>query len=613
MSPIRPSLMLAVVCSALAAAEQPRFEELGVPVKIRTLRFSAITQDAEGHHVAWAGFIEPCLRRTALVGVRTDTGGVIWQDLSKYGEGKVTFAKGVDGNLYIYAGNPAHFLRYDVGRKSLDDLGVPVRRANYFGLGALAADGKLYVGSYPTASLVCCDTDSGEIRNLGRMPTDRRQYYIFPSVAVSRALVVYCPAGLHHMELWAYDTRADTKKQILPEGLTHRQGAPRVWEGEDGQVYGRAGGSVFLCQPDRVVIGKSAPDKGRPALRAGDKTVGSIAMDGRLELTDSKTRQVSWVPTDYDGRRAFIFSVGCERDGKIYGSTALPGNSFCYDTRTGELSDLGIIDTGKCQVYDTISLPQGLFLCSYFGAHVDFYDPAKPIKKATNPRHLGRAIGQERPVQWCLGPDGMIYTGTVPSKGRLGGALVRVDPDDLSFRVWPTPIPNQSIQYVAPVPDTGELFCTTSVSGGSSAIPTEKEACVFLWDTQKEEMVFRTQPAPGARAYGRAIRAGNGLIYGVTAGKYYAFCPKKKTVVFTDALPVKRLRFPQLHDEPVGDQGIIYGLGDDAIFAIDPADHSVRIVARHESISRAHGFYITQQEDLYYGSGATLMRCRRGK
>lgn len=314
-----------------------------------------------------------------------------------------------------------------------------------------------------------------------------------------------------------------------------------------------------------------------------------------------------------EGRRAFIFSVGCERDGKIYGSTALPGNSFCYDTRTGEMSDLGIIDTGRCQVYDTINAPQGLFLCSYFGAHVDFYDPTQPIKKGTNPRHLGHAVGQERPIQWCRAPQRMLYTGTVSAKGRLGGSLVRVDPSDLSFRVWPTPIPNQSIQYVAPVPGTGELFCTTSVSGGSSAIPTEKEAHVFLWDTEKEEMVFQTQSVPGARSYGRAVRAGNGLICGLAASKYYAFCPKKRAVVFTDELPVKRLRFPQLHDVPVGEQGIIYGLGDDAIFAIDPADHSISIVARHQSISRAHGFYISQQGDLYFGSGAMLMRYRIGR
>jgi len=74
-----------------------------------------------------------------------------------------------------------------------------------------------------------------------------------------------------------------------------------------------------------------------------------------------------------------------------------------------------------------------------------------------------------------------------------------------------------------------------------------------------------------------------------------------------------RLQLPQLHDKPVGDRGLIHGLGDDAIFAIDPADHSVRIAARHESIARAHDSYITRQSDLYYSSSATLIRYRIGK
>ena len=164
--------------------------------------------------------------------------------------------------------------------------------------------------------------------------------------------------------------------------------------------------------------------------------------------------------------------------------------------------------------------------------------------------------------------------------------------------------------YVTPVPETGELFCTASIRGGSSAIPTEKEAYVFLWELEKEALSARAQPVPGTTTYGRAVRGTNGLIYGLAGSKYYVFDPKKRTVVFTDDLPVKRLHFPELHGEPVGERGLICGLGDDAVFAIDPTDNRVKIIARHESISPAHGFCITSDGGLYYGSGATLMRCR---
>jgi len=51
------------------------------------------------------------------------------------------------------------------------------------------------------------------------------------------------------------------------------------------------------------------------------------------------------------------------------------------------------------------------------------------------------------------------------------------------------------------------------------------------------------------------------MIVGVAGGKYYVFDARQRAVVFTGALPVKSLHFPELNDEPVGPQGLIYRLG----------------------------------------------------
>jgi outer membrane protein assembly factor BamB len=591
------------------------FEVLGEPVRMRELSFSLVTQDPDGYHIAWAGFLETVLNSTALVGVRTDTGEVLHHDLSKYGEGKITITKGADGNVYVYAGNPGRFFRYVIEARELEDLGVAADPANYYSAGALAPDGKFYVGSYPNATLVCCDTNTGEVENLGRIADDEKQFYIFPSVAASDDNVVYCPVGLHHKELWSYIPKTGERKQILPAPLDTLQGTTQVWTGEDGRVYGKADEETFLCLPDRIVTGKTVPARPRTPLLAGDKQVGTIDETGHLALTDRGTDEVIRMKTDYRGKRAWIYSVSCEHEGKVYGSCALPGRSFCYDTDTEAMTDLGVLGSGHCQVYDTIGLPEGMFLCSYMGAYVDVLDPDRPIKEGVNPRCLGRVEGQERPIQWCVGPDGMLYTGTEPAKGRLGGTLMRVNPKDESLKVWPTPIANQSVEYLAPVPETGELFCTTSIRGGSSAIPTETSACVFLWDTAKQEMVFRADPVPGQENYGRAVRGHNGLIYGLAGETYYVFDPKTRSVVFTGELPVKSLRFPHLNREPVGPRGLIVGLGDDAVYCIDPADNSARVLGRHPSIGSpgkrgAHGFFVTPDGVLYFGSEATLMRCR---
>jgi len=80
--------------------------------------------------------------------------------------------------------------------------------------------------------------------------------------------------------------------------------------------------------------------------------------------------------------------------------------------------------------------------------------------------------------------------------------------------------------------------------------------------------------------------------------------------VFVGELPGARSHFPSLHERPVGPEGLIIGLVDDAVWAIDPADHSARVLARHESIAAAQGFTITDDGVLYYGSDTQLWRCR---
>jgi hypothetical protein len=53
---------------------------------------------------------------------------------------------------------------------------------------------------------------------------------------------------------------------------------------------------------------------------------------------------------------------------------------------------------------------------------------------------------------------------------------------------------------------------------------------------------------------------------------------------------------------------LIYGLGDDAIFVIDPENRQARVIARHPSIEDAFGMMVTKDGIMYYGSKAHLWR-----
>ena len=594
-------IVLAVIFSPGSA--EPTFEDLGSPIMIRTLTILTVTPKADGGHVAWGW-----RKQDSLVGIDVATGKSFQLNMKKYGAVNLALARGPDGSLFFYAGNPGRFFKY-TPEGNLKDLGIPDKPASYWLGGHATPGGVLYVGTYPAAILVACDMNTGKLTSHGRVTDDKREKYII-RIAVADDGIVYCSVGLHHQELWSLDPNTGKRLQILPDSLTAQQGAPTIWTAADGHVYGSAGGLKYRCRPDGIDAGQTAAERHDPTLKtAGDKNVLALDERGRLKLAAVADGTISEIQTDYAGRSPDVFSVGCQRDGKIHGGTVFPGRAFTYDPKESLFEELEGVTPGSIQIYDTVNHPRGLFLASYMGCMLDLFDPDSPRKSRQNPRRFKGSIpGQERPVQWEEGPDGGLYFGTVPAKGRLGGALVRVDPDDLAVRVWENIIPQQSIHYLASVPQTGELFGCASVAGGSSAIPSLDEADVFLWDTKTEKVAWRGNPVPGTRSYSRAVRTIDGTIVGIAGQSWYIFDPVKRQVIHKGNLPVKRLHFPYLSDRPVGATGPVVGVGDDAVFAIDPARRTAEILQRHDSLSRAHGFLVTKDGRLYYGSGNSLWR-----
>ncbi|MBD3293376.1 MAG: hypothetical protein GF393_10660 [Armatimonadia bacterium] len=601
------TVMLIGVVSASMAIAQPQFENLGTPVLLPGLSVRACTEGPDGEWTAWGPHEAP--DGHAIIGVDVATGESRRIGVNHYGRSHIQFSKGPDGQMYIYCGVPSHFFRYDAEADRLVDLGVPADPGHYFLGSTTSLDDVFYVGTYPNAELSWCDMKTGEIGSSGRIPEDDRQSYIIhPAVADSG--VVYCPVGLHHMELWSWNPDTGEKHQILTPELTKHHGSPKVWLGTDGNVYGEVVDTVFRCEPDGIVLGETCERRSEAyRFKTTDQYyVGSIDARDRLHLTDRETGEKIKRDTDYEGEPVKIYAVGPEHDGKVWGGTIKPSRAFTYDPATGEMVDLGHFVRGGTQIYDIEVTPEGLLMASYGGASIDLYHPGEPLEEDANPERFRRVPAQERPNHITEGPDGRYYVGTVPVKGRLGGALMRIDVAERSIDHWAHIVEEQSIISCAPVPETNEVFCTSSIRGGTSAEPTQDEAVCLLWDIEAEEVAATFSPVPGTTEYLGATRADNGLIYGLTnTGSYYAFDPVARETVHVGTLPGERLRFPYLHDEPVGEDGLIIGLVDDLAYAIDPADHSIRRLAQHDAL-RAHGFYVTADGVLYCGRGSDLWR-----
>ncbi len=604
------TLPFATCALPVTAAPQYTFENLGKPVRL-SLPIEFVTTDPQKGAIAWGSLVDD--ERRALQGVRLDTGELITVDLWKYGKSNANlFFKRDENTIFIYSGNPGQFFKYEVGQNKLTPLGEPSQASYWMNTsGFVAPDGKIYVGTYPKNGVSVLDPATGAVEHFNVVDDPQQSYVINPAVADDGT--IYLPVGLNRAELYSYNPKTKEKKQILPASLRKSTGGTaKIWTRADGQVYGQLGTENFLCRPDRIILGqkKEEPPKTKPALYNG-KQVREIDGDGRLVLIDQANNQPSYVQTKFASRTITLYSIGDELNGKIYGSSLKPGHVFAFDTKTGKTEQLGLLTSGRIQVYDFLAHNGGLFMSSYTGSYYDYYDPSQP-RSENNPRRIGRAgMQQERPIHLVLGPDGQVYSPNMPVKGQLGGALTRIDPKTYALKSWRNLVPKQSLMAVAPVPETGELLLTSSIAGGSSAIPTEKEAVIALWNPKTEQVTYTAKPIAGATSYNKATRARNGIIYGFAKNQYFAFDPVKRQTVFTGQLPSASLGV-LLADEPVGDGGLIYGVNreDGSVFAINPADHSVKVLTKDESLVRTHAIYVSRDSYLYYTDGASLMRCK---
>jgi len=120
----------------------------------------------------------------------------------------------------------------------------------------------------------------------------------------------------------------------------------------------------------------------------------------------------------------------------------------------------------------------------------------------------GRRQAKSGPFNGVSVPTACSTQAREPAKGRLGGALMRVNTHDLSLKVWPTPIANQSIEYVAAGARNRRTLLHDVHSRRQQRHPDRKIGVRLPLDTKAEKKVFQADPLPGTRTYvGRSALA----------------------------------------------------------------------------------------------------------
>ncbi len=604
---IRPAVLLCLFMAMTVSAAAPsdgRFESLGIPVRVGGLMGCVVGPNGRGGEALYYNFNQ-LSGKLFLVQVDPDTGEAR-QFNAPEGPGAWAFIAGPDEKIYLGTWSGALILRFDPKQpeRGIEVVGKPSPTEDYLWQYDLGKDGKLYACTYPQAKLVSFDPKTGAMEDLGRMhPTEMYAR----SLAVGPNGKVYVGIGTEKGDLVVFDPATRQQRSLIPPGLRGAEGWKTVGVSRrsDGNVYAEFGTNLMRLDDETVTRVSTAPDK--PPMKLRDGRVVTSFERGRFTLLDPKTNQSVERTFKYAGAGDHIFTLGVGPSNCVYGSTAMPLEVFRYDPAANRSEHLGHMPGGE--VYSMIEEERKLYLCYYGGSVMNLYDPAKAFWKYgssadCNPISFGGVgDGHLRPRAMIRGPGGLIYIGSEPPYGELGGALGVWNPKlNKTVENYRHLITNQSIVSLAWEPKSGLVFGGSGNYGGGGTRPVEKEAKFFAFDPMSKKKVFEAALVPGARNYPATV-AVDGKVFTTVGDKLFVFDPASRRVMKTVSLPGAQLEISLgLHSS-----GRLVGLTGKAVYLLDSGREEV-MGTWEAPVTIGCGFALVE-EAVYFGSKAELWRC----
>ena len=478
----------------------------------------------------------------------------------------------------------------------------------------------LYIGVGMTAHLFRADRETGEIREI-EVPNSGRS-----GSSISRA--------------WAYGDR-----------LLVRSGGSRLFV-LDRKDYGWIRGEENRIEFDYDLSPPSPYDPNRIYYKRGDRLYRYDLAADTVEPVDADTP----LPTNpMRGFGWFVPENGAAAGRPVLGGLTEFGEFLVYDPvkesleidaprvepqgvpiQSAEFGPDGLLYLGGYQgglaVWDPETaevvrrlpqLPQSegigffegeVFFGTYGSARIYRYAPDKPVDFGHTPDNnpgLVFQLGHRQDRPFALEPGGgKLFIGSVPGYGVVGGALTVYDGESGEWRVFPEPIPEQSIIGLAWGED-GLLYGSTSVFGGLGSRPSAERAKVFAWDPEMESLIRSVAPEiPDIDAVPLAIGdlsfGPDGRLWAAAQGTLFVMDPETFEVVRSKTV------FPSDWDlthywRPVylrwGDDGLLYTSLDRRMVVFEPE--------RWEVLHRggpATTLVRDPEGDLYFSRQATLFR-----
>lgn len=527
-----------------------------------------------------------------------------------------------NGRFYTFAGPT--LLEFDPNRGEFTFDGVPAPGETCYTGSAMVdgPDGRIYAASHPHARLISFDPVTQEMRDHGQL--DAAEHYPH-SLAVDDAGWIYAGIGTARWNFVGFHPASGEIRPLVAEA-ERGAGSAAVFTGTDGAVYGEVNGRHFRLRDGRLesveasVVPAAVPSgaerfQNRQAVLPDGRRVTCNLPERHLLIEGPGAGHERELKIEFESGGAIITTLGVGPDEAIYGSTAHPMHFFRHDPVRREITDFGPVKSiggGNICALAT----QGRFLVgpSYPWGDFYLYDPSLPFAPeqadAANPRVMVRFERHiVRPRTCVAHPDGVhVIAGGFMEYGLIGGGLgiVNVETGESTLLTHDQVVPGHSTHTLKMLP-SGDLVGGTSVVGAGGGHATEKEGVLYVMDWPRREVVFQTVPVPGApEVYGIEVGA-DGLIYGLATGsQFFVFDPVRREVVKREDLSaLGELVRPALGRGP---DGTVYGLLSRSIFRIEPASHSVTVLA-WPPVPVTAGLAI-QGDRLYFASQAHVWSYR---
>lgn len=561
----------------------------------------------------------------------------------------------VEKKVY-FASTDGHFYSWKPGDADITDLGQPAVDGDGIWRLAVAPDGVVYGGTYPSGHLFAYDPATGETRNYGQV--NPGETYV-RSIAVDEQ---YAYVGSQpNAKLTRVDRETGEATPMSVPLENHSAVYDLTLAGDF--LFARVEGSNTLLVYDRKtleivntvekitgrVISEVDPTGEFVVFRMNngvdphgiyryylaDHSIeftgfSPNAFPGSFiwyEFSDQETYTGhTLVLTFYRGRtygRNFesnkdfyigegilektpnpIQELAAGPDGKIYVPGFLsPPSMAQFDPATDTYAQLG----GAGQVEGLGTFDDLLLMGRYPSGGLTAFDTTQEWKYPGNPpERIPIGYDQDRPQSFARVGDEVAVT-SIPKSGRLGGAITMWNPVTYDMRTYVDIVENQAPVSVAE--KDGLIYFGTTINGGYGIDPVETDARLGIMDPATGEVLFETIPVPGAMNVTALTFDSEGTLWAIADGSLLTFNTETREVERVEQVfPKTRTMYGTTNTLLFHEDGYIYSTSAGSLWRVDPVTWE-RVRMAHTGVK-----YLAQDEsgNLYYARVSKLFRWNFG-